>query len=77
MCGDPGPFFNLSAAAEYCTYSKSYFEKLIRGSGLPRYGKKKSRFLRDDLVRWMKNPSAFLEAKKPAAPRALLPKPEV
>ena len=69
--------YSLSAAAAYCNYSKSYFEKMIRGSGLPKYGQNRTRFAQADLDRWMENPNAFLKKAKPAAPRALLPRPEM
>lgn len=72
--GGAGPYYSLSAAAKYCNYSKSFFEKIIRGSGLPKYGPNKTRYAQADLDRWMKNSNAF-KATKPAAPRKLLPKP--
>lgn len=77
MCGEIGPFFSLSAAARYCNYSQSYFEKKINGSGIPKYGPNRTRFARADLDCWMNNPDSFLEVKTPAAPRKLLQKPEV
>lgn len=70
-------FFSVKDAATFCGYSKSYFVKLVRDSGLPRYGNASNRFDREDLVKWGHDKNAFKVKAQPAAPRKLLPKPEV
>ena len=69
-----GPYFNLNDAARYCGYAPSYFSRLLKANGLPRYGKAKTRFSKTDLDRFMADHDCFCVVKlgSTRTPKALV-----
>jgi len=53
-------FFNTKDAAIFCGYSESQFREFAKKYRLPRYGPRKTRFKREDLILWMEIPDVFL-----------------
>lgn len=54
-------------AAEYVRYSETSFRRYRKKYAIPAHGPEASRFHRDDLDRWLKNPNCFLDENKPKA----------